>query len=163
MKLCISYWSIAGGGAGSRPVAEAMKEAKAAGFDGIELAIGTEGVLHTQSDQRTCESARKLAEEQQLALETVAAGLTWGCSPTDPNPETRQKSIRLHADALQRAAWLGARAMLMVPGAVVIPWDSSYGPVKYDQAVEWARAAAKQLAPIAEKLGVQLCLENVWN
>ncbi|MEA2736215.1 MAG: hypothetical protein QOE14_2666 [Humisphaera sp.] len=163
MKLCISYWSIAGGGAGSRPVAEAMKEAKAAGFDGIELAIGTEGVLHTQSDQRTCESARKLAEEQQLALETVAAGLTWGCSPTDPNPETRQKSIRLHADALQRAAWLGAKAMLMVPGAVVIPWDSSYGPVKYDQAVEWARAAAKQLAPVAEKLGVQLCLENVWN
>jgi hexulose-6-phosphate isomerase len=163
MKLCISYWSVEGGLANTRPVAEAMKEAKAAGFDGIELAVGTEGVLHTQTDQATCESYRKLAEEHHLALETVAAGLSWGCSPTDNNPETRAKSIKLHADALQRAAWLGAKAMLMVPGAVTIPWEKAYGPVKYDQAVEWARHAAKQLAPTAEKVGVQLCLENVWN
>jgi L-ribulose-5-phosphate 3-epimerase len=163
MKLCISYWSVEGGLANTRPVAEAMREAKAAGFDGIELGIGTEGVMHTQSDQLTCEEARKLAEQNGLALETVAAGLSWGCSPTDLHPETRAKSIKLHADALQRAAWLGAKAMLMVPGAVTIPWDKAYGPVKYDQAVEWARAAAKQLAPVAEKVGVQLCLENVWN
>ena len=163
MKLCISYWSVEGGLANTRPVDEAMSEAKAAGFDGIELAIGTEGVLHTQSDRSTCESYRKLAERHGLALETVAAGLSWGCSPTDPNPQTRKKSIQLHADALQRAAWLGADAMLMVPGAVTIPWDGAYGPVRYDQAAQWARDAAKQLAPVAEKVGVQLCLENVWN
>jgi hexulose-6-phosphate isomerase len=163
MKLCISYWSIEGGLANTRPVAEAMAEAKAAGFDGIELAIGTDGVLHTQSDQATCESYRKLAEQHNLSLETVAAGLSWGCSPNDPDPATREKSIKLHADALQRAAWLGAKAMLMVPGAVTIPWDKAYGPVKYDQAVEWSRHAAKQLAPVAERVGVQLCLENVWN
>ena len=41
MKLCISYWSVEGGLANTRPVAEAMGEAKAAGFDGIELGIGT--------------------------------------------------------------------------------------------------------------------------
>jgi L-ribulose-5-phosphate 3-epimerase len=163
MKLCISYWSIEGGLANTRPVDEAMKEAKAAGFDGIELAIGTEGVLHTQTDQATCESYRKLAEKHGLALETVAAGLSWGCSPTDNDAATREKSIRLHADALQRAAWLGAKAMLMVPGAVAIPWEPKYGPVKYDDADRWAREAAKKLAPVAEKVGVDLCLENVWN
>ena len=163
MKSCISYWSIKGGLENTRPIEEAMKEAKAAGFDGIELAIGTEGVLHTQSDQATCESYRKLADKHGLALETVAAGLSWGCSPTDENEATRKKSIQLHADALQRAAWLGAKSMLMVPGAVTIPWEPKYGPVKYDQAVEWARQAAKQLAAVAEKTGVELCLENVWN
>jgi len=163
MKLCISYWSVEGGLANTRPVDEAMKEAKAAGFDGIELAIGTEGVLHTQTDQATCESYRKLAEKHGLALETVAAGLSWGCSPTDNDAATREKSIRLHADALQRAAWLGAKAMLMVPGAVAIPWEPKYGPVKYDDADRWAREAAKKLAPVAEKVGVDLCLENVWN
>jgi len=129
MKLCISYWSIEGGLANTRPIDEAMNEAKAAGFDGIELAIGTEGVLHAQSDQATCESYRALARKHGVALETVAAGLSWGCSPTDLDPATREKSIKLHADALQRAAWLGAKAMLMVPGAVTIPWEPKYGPV----------------------------------
>jgi len=163
MKKCISYWSIEGGLANSAPVDDAMRQAKAAGFDGIELAVGTEGVLHTQTDQKTCERYRALAEKHGLALETLAAGLSWGCSPTDPNETTRKKSIQLHADALQRAAWLGVKSMLMVPGAVTIPWEPTYGPVKYDQAVGWAREAAERLAPVAEKLGVELCLENVWN
>jgi hexulose-6-phosphate isomerase len=163
MKKCISYWSIEGGLANTAPIDDAMRQAKAAGFDGIELAIGTDGVLHTKSDRKTCESYRALAERHGLALETVAAGLSWGCSPTDPDETTRRKSIQLHADALQRAAWLGAKSMLMVPGAVTIPWDAEYGPVKYDQAVDWARHAARQLGPIAEKLDVELCLENVWN
>src|SRR3954447_26222757 len=85
MKLGISYWSIEGGLANTRPIEEAMKEAKGAGFDGIELAIGTEGVLHTQSDQATCESYRKAAERIGINVKTLAAGLTWGCSPTSPD------------------------------------------------------------------------------
>ena len=81
MKQCISYWSVEGGLAGTRPIKEAMKEAKDAGFDGIELAIATEGVLSTRTDQATCESYRKLADDMNLTCETVAAGLSWGCSP----------------------------------------------------------------------------------
>src|SRR5438132_5085212 len=163
MKLGISYWSVEGGLANTRPVEEAMKEAKAAGFDGIELAIGTAGVLNTQTDQATCESYRKAAERIRINMKTLAAGLTWGCSPTAPDEATRRTSIQLHADALQRAAWLGVDSMLMVPGVVTIPWDPKYGPVKYDQAAQWARDAAKRLAAVAEKVGVDLCLENVWN
>jgi L-ribulose-5-phosphate 3-epimerase len=163
MKLGISYWSVEGGLANTRPVEEAMKEAKSAGFDGIELAIGTDGVLHTQTDQATCESYRNSAERIGIAMKTVAAGLSWGCSPTDPIEGMRKKSIQLHADALKRAAWLGAESMLMVPGAVTIPWDPNYGPVRYDYAVAWAREAAKRLAEVAEKVNVELCLENVWN
>jgi L-ribulose-5-phosphate 3-epimerase len=163
MKLCISYWSIEGGLANTRPIEEAMNEAKDAGFDGIELACATDGALSTSTDQKTCESYRTLAEKVGVVVETMAAGLSWGCSPTDMNPETRKKSIQLHADALQRAAWLGCKSMLMVPGAVTIPWEPKYGPVKYDDAVKWAKEAAKQLAPVAEKVGVELCLENVWN
>jgi L-ribulose-5-phosphate 3-epimerase len=163
MKLCISYWSVEGGLANTRPIEDAMKEAKDAGFDGIELACGTEGVISTSTDQKTCESYRKLAEKIGVVVETLAAGLSWGCSPTDNDPQTRKKSIQLHGDALQRAAWLGCKSMLMVPGAVTIPWEPKYGPVKYDDAVKWATEAAKQLAPVAEKVGVELCLENVWN
>src|SRR3954454_23806809 len=104
----ISYWSIEGGLAGTRSPEEAMREAKAAGFDAIELAISTSGALNTQSDQKTCEAVRAAAENVGIGAKTVAAGLSWGCSPTDANPETRKKSIGLHAAALQRVAWLGA-------------------------------------------------------
>jgi len=163
MQLCISYWSVKDGLANTRPIEDALIEAKAAGFDGIELACGTDGVLSVNTDQKTMESYRALGEKHGIKLETMAAGLSWGCSPTDPNLETRKKSIELHASALQRAAWLGAKAMLIVPGAIKIPWDASYGPVKYDQAVTWAKDAAKRLAETAERVGVDLCLENVWN
>ena len=163
MKLGISYWSIEGGLAGTRPVEEAMREAKAAGFDGIELAVGTAGVLTTETDQKTCESYRAAAEKIGINMKTVATGISWGTSPTSPDAATRKKSIALHAAALQRAAWLGVDSMLMVPGAVTIPWDEKYGPVKYDDAMRWALEAADQLAGVAEDVEVDLCLENVWN
>ena len=98
-----------------------------------------------------------------MAIETVASGMTWGCSPTDLDAGVRSKSIELHKAALERAAWLGAKSMLFVPGAVKIPWNGAYGPVKYELAVEWARHAVRTLAPVAERVGVELCIENVWN
>src|ERR1043165_8968575 len=104
MDLCISYWSVKDGGTGNRPIDEAMADAKAAGFDGIELAVSAAGVFSTTTDQATVESYRKLGEKHGLKLQTVAAGLSWGCSPTDPQPEIREKSIALHVAALQRAA-----------------------------------------------------------
>lgn len=163
MIKCISYWSVTGGLDNTRPPQEAMDEAKAAGFAGIELAVAPTGVLTPQSDEGTCVSYRKAAEQRGLALQTLASGMSWGCSPTSPDAATRKRSIELHRSALQRAAWLGAKAMLFVPGAVKVPWDAGYAPVKYDQAVTWAREAVGELGETAEKVGVDLCVENVWN
>ncbi|HOD41808.1 MAG TPA: TIM barrel protein, partial [Candidatus Wallbacteria bacterium] len=75
----------------------------------------------------------------------------------------RRKAIDLHRAALQRVAWLGCRTMLFVPGAVIVPWDPSYKPVRYDQAVAWAREAVAELARTAAAVGVDLGVENVWN
>src|SRR4051794_5515735 len=116
MKLGISHWSIRD--AATRPVDEAMREAKEAGFDGIELAVAPAGTLSVETDQRACESYRAAADKMGLALKTVATGITWGCSPTSNDATTREKSIALHAAALQRAAWLGVESVLVVPGAV---------------------------------------------
>lgn len=164
MIKSISYWSIESlPGGGERPIDEAMADAKAAGFQAIELAIATTGILSIETDQKTCESYRALAEKNRLSLETVAAGITWGLSPTDPDENVRERSIAAHAAALQRAAWLGAKAMLMVPGAVTIPWVPNHKPVRYDRAVRWSQQAITRLAETAEHVGVDLCLENVWN
>jgi L-ribulose-5-phosphate 3-epimerase len=163
MDLCISYWSLQGGASGTRPVEEAILEAKAAGFDGLELAAGATGVLSIETDQKTMESYRKLGEKHNIKLQTLACGLAWQFSPTHPDKSIRRKSIDVHAAALQRAAWLGAQAMLYVPGAVKIPWNADYQPVPYDQAVAWAREAALELIETAQRVNVDLCIENVWN
>jgi len=163
MDLCISYWSLKGGGENTRPVEDAILEAKSTGYDGLELAISTAGVLSTDSDQKTMESYRALGQKHNIKLETLACALTWQFSPTHPDAGVRKKSIQLHAAALQRAAWLGAKAMLFVPGAVKIPWNQDYAPVPYDKAVAWARQAALELIETAQRVNVDLCIENVWN
>jgi len=163
MIKAISYWSMDGGLAGTCRIVDAMRWAKDAGFAGIELAIAETGVLTPSTDQATCATYRRVAGEHGLALETLASGMSWGCSPTHPDAEVRRRSIQLHRDALQRAAWLGCRSMLFVPGAILIPWDSSYPAVPYEQAVQWARQATTELAKTAEDAGVELCIENVWN
>lgn len=163
MIKTISYWSVRGGGDHARPPEEAMEDAKKAGFAGIELAIAETGVLTPQTDQKTCERWRKAAAEKGLVMQTLASGMSWGCCPTHPDAAVRQKAIAIHAAALQRAAWLGCEAMLFVPGAVRVPWDASFPPVPYEKAMNWAREAVEALLPTAEKVGVDLCVENVWN
>jgi hexulose-6-phosphate isomerase len=163
MIKCISHWSTTGGSDASKSVEHALDEARDAGFAGIELAVGMTGPLSVETDRATVERYRAEAERRGLTTRTVAAGLAWGVSPTHPDPATRARSVAVHAAALERAAWLGAEAMLMVPGAVKIPWTPAYAPVKYDRAVAWSIEAVKRLAGTAEQVGVDLCVENVWN
>jgi len=163
MIKSISHWSTTGGLDGSATIEAALDEAKSAGFKGIELAIGPTGPFSVETDRPTAERYRKEAEKRGLVTETVATGITWGVSPNHPDKATREKSVALHTAAIERAAWFGAKAMLMVPGAIKIPWEPSYGPVKYDDAVNWSREAVKRVAAKAEQVGVDLCVENVWN
>lgn len=163
MIKCISYWSIPDGLAGTCSIDDAADAAKNAGFAGIELAIAPTGVLTPETDEATCTAYRKAVEARGLVLQTLASGMSWGCSPTALDPATRRKSIDMHRAALQRAKWLGCSSMLFVPGAVSIPWDDAYGPIPYAHAFTWAGEAVASLIPTAEQLGVELCVENVWN
>lgn len=160
MIKTISYWSL---GSAGDTVAGAVQAAKNAGFPGIELAIAESGPISVSMPREVCQQYRDEINKNGLICETLASGMSWGCSPTHPDEAVRKKSIALHAAALECAAWLGCKAMLFVPGAVKIPWDAGYRPVPYDKAVAWAREAVAALTPVAEKAGVDLCIENVWN
>jgi L-ribulose-5-phosphate 3-epimerase len=163
MIKSISYWSMQGGLEGTCPVDAAMAAAKEAGFHGIELCIAETGVLTPATDEATCRAYAALATRHGLTLKTLASGMSWDCSPTHPDAAIRRKAIALHREALQRAAWLGCKTLLFVPGAVMIPWDPTYLPVRYDKAVTWAREAVAELGDTATRVGVDLAIENVWN
>lgn len=161
MIKAITYWSTKDGLAGTYPIDKAVADVKAAGFGCIELAVGTAGVLHTETTRTECDTIRGHLDRGGVQCQTVGAGLTWGVNPTSNDAEVRARSIKLHAAALERTAWLGAKAMLMVPGVVKSPISPDI--VRYDIAIERCREAVKQLLETAEKVGVDLCLENVWN
>lgn len=162
MIKCMSYWSTPKGLENAEPVASALELAKGAGFAGIELCIGPEGVLNVETTQPQCEDIRAQIDASGLVCETLASGMSWGCNPVSNDPAVRAKAVELHAAALQRAAWLGCSAMLFVPGVVRSPICPDEC-VRYDHALERAAAGVESLLKTAEQVGVDLCLENVWN
>ncbi|MGI6100638.1 MAG: sugar phosphate isomerase/epimerase family protein [Kiritimatiellia bacterium] len=163
MQRGISYWSFKNGMDHTHPIADALKEARQAGFEALELCIAETGVLNVKSTKKECTEIRKLIEDSGLVVDSVASGLSWTYSPTHPDAAIRRKAVALQKAALLRCAWLGCRSLLLVPGAVRIPWDPGYPSVPYEQAVINAAKCVREMLKTAEKYDVEICVENVWN
>ena len=157
----ISYLSFENGLANTQSIESALAQTKTYGFDALELAISTEGVLKTSTTKAECKIIRQKIDDSGIFVDSLASGMSWGISPTSEDEATRNKSISLHKDALQVASNLGCKALLFVPGVVKSPISSEI--VRYDKALDRIRDAINQLLPIAEDLDVDLCMENVWN
>ena len=138
MITAINYWSFERGLSNEHDIRQAAAQAREAGFQAIELAIAETGVLSVNSTSEDCRRIRSEVESCGLKLESVASGMTWGCSPSHPDANIRRQAIELGAAALERTSWLGCTSMLFIPGAVSIPWDSSYPFVPYEDAIRWA-------------------------
>ncbi|MBI1337640.1 MAG: TIM barrel protein [Phycisphaera sp.] len=159
MIKSISYWSVKGGE--SCPIPDAIAQAKNAGFAGIELCIGKSAVITPTTSQADCEAIRKQNDAAGLVVQTLASGMSWGLNPVSDDGAIRQQAIEAHAAALQRAAWLGCKALLFVPGVVKSPIAKDV--VRYDHALARAAEAVHRLLETADRVGVDLCIENVWN
>ncbi|HIJ51795.1 MAG TPA: sugar phosphate isomerase/epimerase [Planctomycetes bacterium] len=163
MKISASYWMFEGGLEAEKPIAEAMQEAKELGFDAIELAIASNGVLTDKATQEQCEDIVATAKKIGVEISSVASGESWGCSPTASDPAIRAKIIDFTCKGLQITKWLGTDAYLFVPGAVDVFFLPDAEVIDYDVCYERAGDAIKQLLPAAEETGVAICIENVWN
>jgi len=164
MKKSISYWSFDGGLDGKKEVTAALREAKAAGYDGIELTYHPGGgPLHPNTTESDCAAILKAADRAGVAISSLASGLSWQFPPSSDDPETRKQAIAHTKKALQIANWLKLDAFLFIPGAVDVFFDPKVPVIDYDVVWKRATAATKQLLPTAEKLKVCLCVEEVWN
>jgi len=70
--------------------------------------------------------------------------------------------MELAGKMTQAALDLGVQNLLVVPGAVCIPWRDDHEPVRNDICDQRAREAVKSLLPQAEKLKVSLNIENIF-
>ena len=163
MKISMSYWMVEGGLEGTRPVVEAMEEAKKYGYDAIEICVGAEGVLTDKTSQSECEDIAAAAEKFGIEIASVASGQSWSWSPSASDAGIRERIIDFTGKGLQVAKWLGTDAYLFVPGAVSVFFMPDSEVVPYDVCWDRASEAIEKLIPIAEETGVSLGIENVWN
>lgn len=158
MKKSINIWSFVG-----KTNREAMKIAKDAGFEGIELALGTEGEITTTSSDEELLSLKAYAEELGIAIPSLSSGLVWADSLSADDPAERERAFQMVKRLLYCAKVLGAETVLVIPGSVSVEFVPEWPVVPYDVVYQRALEAIKKLAPIAEEYGVQIGLENVWN
>ena len=163
MKISASYWIFDGGLDGTLPIKSAMEQASKMGFEGIELGIASQGVLTHNTSQAECEEIVREAEKHGLEISGVASGESWTTSPTANDEDVRKIIIDFTQKALQITHWLGSDAYLFVPGAVEVFFLPDAEVIPYDVCYQRASEAISQLVPVAEKLGVAIAVENVWN
>ena len=111
---------------------ECMRLAKDAGFDGIELNYDLENDLSPKSTTQDYLTIRKMADEIGIAISGLCSFLFWPYPLTSNDPEKRRRGLEL-AGLIGRAAHdLGVENVLVVPGAVHIPWRDDHEPVPND-------------------------------
>lgn len=160
-----------------KPTVEYFEKIKAAGFDGIET-------RDWGASEEQAKAGRKAADETGMTINSVMRG--WTNFNKEASYAGDIESVKL---SLENAAIYGADAILLVPcrtgGTMPKPWDfkidfdpktcivksvaagdnSEYAEYieAQNQATEMSKRAIESLIPTAEKTGVQIAIENVWN
>lgn len=163
MKKGINYWSFPGGLEGTKDLAEAAQEAKAMGYQGIEVCLFAEGPLSLDMSEADVAGIKKILDANGLEPASVTCGDLWAHPLTASDPAEREKGQHIVTRCLEVAGQLGATGILVVPGAVEIFFNPDAEIVPYDVAVERVRESIKAVLPVAEKNKVAIGIENVWN
>lgn len=160
MKKSINLWAF--------PYPEKMtlrqclQLAKDAGFDGIELNYDLDSDLSPKSGTKEFTAIRRMADDIGIAISGVCSFLFWPYPLTSNDPSERARGMEL-AGLMTRAAHdLGTDNLLVVPGAVHMPWRADHDPTPNDVCDRRAREAIGKLLPQAEKLNVHLNMENIF-
>jgi len=162
----------------NHPKEDDLKKLKDAGFDGVEAGI---------IDPAEAEKCRATAEKLGMRIHSVLRG--WA-EFNSRDADKVQKSLAVTENALRAAQGFGADAILLVPcriGGIKMPrpWEFLlefndktghltrvvYGDNApyaeyinaHNHAVDTSTEMIKRLIPLAEKTGVVIALENVWN
>jgi L-ribulose-5-phosphate 3-epimerase len=141
MKKGIMWGSIGVG----ETIADKFRAAKEAGFDGVEVYshLNREEVL-------------KAAQETGLVIPSVCGSLHGKFPLSHPDTAIRAQGLEALKVTLEDAAAYKAGAVLLVPGRV-------NAEVGYDECWNRSVEEIKKIIPLAEKLKVEIAIENVWN
>ena len=135
------------GGVSSGSIKPHFERLKAAGFAGVEL------VSPNKLDRDEVIKAR---DETGLIIHGVSGSRHWQDTLSDPDPKVVERGMAAIRQEFEDCKAYGGTTVLVVP-AVVKP------NVSYREAYSRSQAALKELIPDAEKAGVKIAIEEVWN
>lgn len=155
MLKSVNQWCFPAG----TPLPELFKVSAEAGFDAVELNVyeaeATVGMTMVSTPE-DADNVRKLADSYGLKLRSLSTGLQGRNPMSSPDPAVREKGKAVVRKQLELAERMGIDAVLVVPGFVNA--DTSY-----DDCYSRSQAEIETLVPEAEKRGVSIAIENVWN
>ncbi|QGJ70366.1 Sugar phosphate isomerase/epimerase [Planctomycetales bacterium 10988] len=150
LKTAHTLHAVKGGTIGEDETAmiARLRELKHLGFDGLEADIP--GV----PDLKALKNAIKKAD---FPVHGIINKSHRKYRLSDPDPKVRELGREGLAEAIRGAHFLGATSVLLVPGRVK-------GPEENHQHV-WERSIPhiRKVAPLAQRLGISILVENVWN
>ncbi len=141
---------------------QCLQLAKDAGFDGIELNYDLESDLSPRAGTKEFTEIRKMADSIGIAISGLCSFLFWPFPLSSNDAGKRGRGLELAGKMAEAAHDLGVENLLVVPGAVCIPWRDDHEPVPNDVCDRRAREAVGSLVKNAERLGVYLNIENIF-
>jgi len=160
MKKSINLWAFPY--PARMDLRECLQLAKNAGFDGIELNYDLENDLSPKSGTKEYVAIRHMADEIGIAISGLCSFLFWPYPLSSNDSQKRSRGLELAGLMTQAAHDLGVENLLVVPGAVHIPWRTDHEPVPNDVCDRRAREAIGTLIKTAETLKVSLNIENIF-
>jgi len=153
MIKSISYWSFPGG----MKLKDRMKLAKASGFEAIELTLeGPDAEINMKTTAAEIKAIKQMADKIGLQTPTFATGLYWSQPMVLDGGKINKVGLDICKKSLQLAKAIGATTALTIP-CTVTP------DLPYDLAWEKSLEVIKKMVPEAEKTGVTIGIEYVWN
>ena len=141
---------------------ECFQMAKDAGFDAVEINYALEGDLSPDTSPEGIRDIGRMARDIGIQISGVCSFLFWPYAFSNNDPQKRQKGIELAHRMIDAARLLETDNLLVVPGAVYVPWLEDQPPVPNDVCDERARAAVHELVPHAADAGVYINIENIF-
>ena len=126
---------------------EKFRQLKELGFDGVEL---------PSPNGWSIDEVVAARDATGLPIHGGVCSEHWGSPLNHPDEKVRNKCIAAIREAIADAAAYGASSVLVVPAVV------NKG-MSYDDAWRLSRASLLQVLPDAEKAGIDIVFENVWN
>jgi len=160
-RKSINQWTV-GGFAGEVGLVDSARAVKQMGFDAIEPCFGA-GDLTPETNESEISAYRSEIDRLGLEISSMATGAYWTKSLSSPDETERSEALEFTRAYIRAAHLLGVDSILVVPGSVAVPWDDSRPVVPAKLASEMSAKSIHSLKPLAEELGIRLCLENVWN
>ena len=134
-------------GVSSGPILPHFERLKDAGFEGVEL---------LSPNELDRDEVLKARDKTGIVIHGVSGSVHWKDRLSDPDPKVVERGKEAIRKEILDCKAYGGTTVLVVPG-VVTP------EVSYRDVMTRSQAAIKCLIPDAEKEGIVLAIEEVWN